>query len=193
MMSILTLFKSQREFIRNVIEKKPLFPAIIIGVLGVYSFPIASFLGRIALGTTVKNEVFMMLVADPIKSILYFVLSVGLVYLIARLFRGENRFIEYVIASGFGGIYAFLVSLTLAPISFLSKISMQNGQANQSILLLAVLLVITTIIVAFYAVKYSVISISEVFKLKVMKSIIVWLITFIPLFILTGDMWKINQ
>lgn len=191
-MDYLNLLKSQREFIQNVVEKRLVFPAIIIGVLGVYSFPVVSFLGRIALKTTVKNELFMLLIADPLKSIFYFGLSVGVVYIIARLFKGENKLVEYIIASGFGGIYAFLVSVTLAPITFLSKSSVQNGQANQPILLLAVFLVIVTIIAAFYAIKYSVISISEVFKFKIMKSIIVWLITFIPLFLLTGDMWKIK-
>lgn len=191
-MNYLSAFRSQREFIRNVTEQRHVLAAIIIGIFGVYSFSITSFFGRVVLKTTVKNEILMMLAEHPLKSILYFALSVCLVYLVARLFKGENKFVEYTIASGFGGIYSVLLSLTLAPIPYLSTITTQNGQTNQPILLLVVLLVLTTVIAAFYAIKYSVISISEVFKFKIMKSLIVWLVTFIPLFILTNNMWKVK-
>lgn len=192
-MNILGLFTSQREFVRAVVEKKLIVPAIIFGFFGTYLLALSSFITRVFLKSTKPDEIFIMLIKEPLISIFYFIVSVILVYFIARLFRGENRLVDYLVANGFGGLFSFIFFLTFTPVGIISKFFNQNNpNANMPLVLLILVLTFSALATIIFLIKYSIVSISEVFKLKIGKSILVFIIVMVPLFLIANNLWQVK-
>jgi hypothetical protein len=192
-MNYVNLIKAQREFITDIVERRMIIPAVVLGFLGMYSFPLNSYLARVAGKKEMNNEAYHMLVEYPLTSVLFFMVSVCIIYLVARLFKGRNDFAGYLIAYGFGGIYSLFISIALAPIPFLSIMITDNGQQPSPVyLFILFFLIIIVLGAAFYAIKYAILSISEVFKFGIVGSSLIWVCTFIPLFAVMNRVWQIQ-
>ncbi|HOJ79006.1 MAG TPA: hypothetical protein PLZ08_05455 [Bacillota bacterium] len=190
-MNLWGLFISQRKFVRTVIEERKIVPGVIFGFLGSYILALTSFLTRVFSNSTKPNELYLMLIKEPLVSMLYFVVTVIVVSFVARIFKGEDKIVDYFIANGFGGLYSFIFCSASLPIVLVAKFI--NPDSPNIFLIGLVLFLAFLILVTFaFMVKYSIVSISEVFKLKTGKSILIFIIVMVPLFLIANELWKVE-
>ena len=58
--------------------------------------------------------------------------------------------------------------------------------------ILILVLTFSALATIFYMIKYSIVSISEIFKLKIGKSILVFIIVMVPLFLIADELWQVK-
>lgn len=185
------LIKTGKSFIKhpnvavqNIIEKENTKLGVVIGLIGVCSFEISSSIARIIQGSFNSQNIFQSAGMTLFKVIIYFMIHVGVTFFIGKAFKGEGNIINYSGHIGWSFLPAITISLTLIPIiagSKLSKIFPDLVMLINFIVIICVFLIIAQVVWSF---RISISIFSNSMKLSKNKSIAIYFITLIPLFIL---------
>ena len=176
----LSFMESQRKFVKHVVGNKLLIPAILAGMTGFYSIPLMRFFGRVLMQTMSGNELVEMLVINPLKTGVFFTMSTLSVYLLSVFAGGRKSIVDYVISSGFVGLYFFCVSFLLTFVSVFSSYMSQTNNLGQWYVVTVILLVIVCIFLCIFTVKYGMVAVSEASGFESFKSFIIWTFSFVP-------------
>lgn len=183
----------QRAFVQYLLHRNKLGEAIAIGLIGTLIFPIESLVSRYVLHRTLPNELQRFLLKDIPLTLLYFAVSIVITFFVCRIFKGRGSFRSFFIGYSWSGLYGTIVGVLLIPLTIVSA-SMKPGSApNGSLLIFALICAVGIIIIAFYIIRYEVIVIKEIFTFSTIKSIIIWIATFIPLFFGYSQVTKITE
>lgn len=189
---ISSYFADKRGFMRRIVQSDLRRLGLLIGVLSAYAFPVISYMARMMANNLRENELAEMAVRFPLKSLFYFVGSIFLVSLIARVFGGRWKPLLYAYAAGWAGLLSIVCQLLLLPALAAGAASRAGATLSQPLLVIAVISILAMLLVLLEYIKLSVIIISEIFEMKIIKSFFVWIISAIPLFIVYSAIVKVT-
>ncbi len=181
----LGLLFNTKESVDGINNYRPLGIGIIIGIFGVILFPYSSLLTRILMGTSTKTDVLNTVIQTPPKGLFYFIVANLAVYFFGRLFGGKDSLLHFVSALGWTGIFNIVISIFFLPVVTVSVYT-NYWKNHTSILLLAIILVCLMVVIYsfFKSLHVSVLIVSKALSLRVWKSVVTIIVSFIPLFIL---------
>lgn len=169
---------------KSLIEKKYYWTGIITALIGICSYPLVSLLGRVLNEQSNREDIWKTLLFTPIKAVLFYIISVSLVYIISKAFRGKGKYLSLVSDYGWTWIPLFLVSVTLTPV-LMSGMLVAQYPGSQKLLsviaLFCVFLIIAEIILAY---KMTTRAIAISMSLGRGRSIAIFLLAFLPQFLL---------
>ncbi|NLD92552.1 MAG: hypothetical protein GX639_07780 [Fibrobacter sp.] len=184
---------NQKSFIGYIINRNNLLEAIIVGIIGSLAFPISSLISRVILHRTLPNEFVRFVTKDLLVAVIYFVASLFVTYFVCRIFKGKNALKQFTIGIGWVGIYSIILSLIILLLTISSIFLKPGAQPDIAIALPAIFCTLGMIIISFYAIKYEIIVIKTVFNFRTFKAIIIWIVTYIPLFIAYSENNKLTE
>lgn len=183
---------NQRKFISDVIDRNYLWQSILIGFMGFYSSDLMSFFFRFILKKQIENEAHRMFIEAPRNSILFMIGFTLLVYLVCLIFKGRKPLKHLIIAQGFGGLYFLIINLYLSLLPVISLQGNENGDYKKWMIMVMLFVVFSGFALLFYSIRYSITTISEVYGFNILKSIMIWIFTSIPAFLVFNSLTKLN-
>lgn len=183
---------NQRQFIRDVIDRNYLWLSILIGFMGFYSLNLTSFFYRFIAKTQLENEAHRLFIEAPRNSVLYMICSTVIIYLVCLLFKGRKPIKHLIIAQGFGGLYIIIISIYMSLIPIITLHGKENGDLKKWMVMVILFVVFSGFALLFNSIRYSITAISEVYGFRISKSILIWIFTSLPAFIIYNSLTKLN-